>query len=341
MWSHPTISQSEPTSCGRNTLSRLWHWLRAAIVVGMLVGLVVIAKPARLWQTIVSAQYVWVLAAAPVVCAAVCCDALKLYWLARPVGFRGGFWPVFQTTLVVNFVSLFLPGTIGGGLVAWQRLSRPDNLRAQMFTALGLNTVLKLVVIGGAGGLALALDAQSVGAYHVWTGPLLAVAALPLAFYLLMVCSPLATWLKRSHAVMTRRFLPLKVHDAIRKVLESIESYRGAGASALMALAFGLGRLLVSVWAAIFCLRAVGAPPLGYVRLLWICCAVEVSGMVPLTLSGWGLPQVTGVALVALYGVSAGQAVASGVLSLAAQLPICLAGAGILLSETVLRKRPA
>ena len=340
MSSDPTVSSSTPTGRGRNILLRLWHWLRVAIVLGMLAGLVVIAKPSRLWQTIASAQPVWVLAVAPILCATMC-DSFKLYCLARPVGFKGGWWSVVQTNLVVNFVSQFMPGTIGGGAVAWWRLSHADNLRAQMFTALGLNTVLKLVVIGGAGGLALALDAQTVGPYHVWTAPLLAVSVLPLGLYLLMVFTPLATWLKRSHAVMTGHFLPLKVHDAIRKVLESVESYRGAWPSALMALALGLARLLVGVWVPVFCLRAVGAPSLGYVRLLWMSCTVEVAGMIPLTLSGWGLPQVTGVALLAMYGVTTGQAVAAVILSVAAQLPVYLAGAGILLSEAVLRKRTA
>jgi hypothetical protein len=56
-------------------------------------------------------------------------------------------------------------------------------------------------------------------------------------------------------------------------------------------------------------------------------------------MSGWGLPQVTGVALVALYGVSAGQALASGILSLAAHLPVYLAGAAVLLAEAHRRKR--
>jgi hypothetical protein len=168
---------------------------------------------------------------------------------------------------------------------------------------------------------------------------LLAVAALPLGLYLLMICTPLPTWLKQSHALMAGRLLPLRVHDAIRKILESVESYRGAWPSALMALAFALARLLVFVWVPIFCLRAVGAPPVGYARLLWISCAMEVSGMIPLTLSGWGLPQVTGVALLGLSGVSTGQAVALGVLSPAAQLPVYLGGAGVLLAEAVVRKR--
>ena len=337
----PAVPQSAPAGDGRGTLLRIWRWLRVAIVLGMLAGLVVIAKPGQLWHTIISARYVWIWAVAPALCATFC-DGFKLYCLVRPLGFRGGWWSVLQTNLVVNSVSQFLPGTIGGGAVAWWRLSRADNLRAQMFAALGMNTVVKLAVIGGAGGLALALDAQSAGAYRVWTAPLLVVAALPLGLYLLVICTPLPTWLKRSQALMAGRFLPLRVHDAIRKILESVESYRGAWPMALLALAFGVARMLVFVWVPIFCLRAVGAPPVGYVRLLWITCAIEVSGMIPLTLSGWGLPQVTAVALLALSGVTEAQAVSAlGVLSPAAQLPVYLAGAGVLLAEAVHRKRPS
>jgi len=333
------VSQSSATETRHNLLSHLLRWLRVALVLGMLIGLVVIAKPGRLWQTLVQAQYAWVLAAAPICCAATCFDALKLYHLVRPLGFRGGFVEVLRTNLVVNFVSLFLPGTIGGGAVAWWRLSRADNLRAQMFTAVGLNAVLKLVAVACAGGLALALDAQSVGAYRIWIAPLLAVSMAPLALYLLLLRTPLAAWLRRMHAATIARFLPRKAGDAIRKILESLESYRDAWRQALAALAFGLARLLISVVASIFCLYAVGAPSLGYVRLLWMTCAVELAGMIPLTLSGFGLPQVTGVALLALAGVSTQQAVAAGIVSLAAQLPVYLTGGGLMLAEAVARKR--
>lgn len=224
--------------------------------------------------------------------------------------------------------------------MAWWRLSRLDNLRAQMFTALGLNTVLKVVVLGGAGAAALALDAQSAADYRAWIAPLFIMAAIPLLFYLLMLLTPLAAGLKGLHERFLARVLPRRLHDALRKILESVECYQSARAEALAALGFGAARLLISVPASLLILHAVGAPPLGYMRMLWILCAVEVAGMLPLTLSGWGLPQVTGVGLLALSGVTADKALAAGVLALAATLPLYLSATFILVAEAAPSRRP-
>jgi len=57
--------------------------------------------------------------------------------------------------------------------------------------------------------------------------------------------------------------------------------------------------------------------------------------MLPLTLSGLGLPQVTYVGLLAAVGIAASQAVASHVLMWVAWLPMYLVGAGILLRESL------
>ena len=57
--------------------------------------------------------------------------------------------------------------------------------------------------------------------------------------------------------------------------------------------------------------------------------------MIPLTLSGWGLPQVAYVSLYALSGVSAGQALASHIVSWVAILPVYAVGASILLAEAL------
>ena len=181
------------------TWQRVGGWLRLLLVLAMIAGLVVIARPSRLWSALAGAEYLWVLAAVPVAVCAILLDALKLYWLVRPVGFSGGWWSVARTTLVVNFVSLFLPGTVGGGAVAWYRLARPDKLHAQMFVALSLNAALKVVAICGVGALALALDVQAAQEHRAWIVPLLIVAALPTLARLLMITTGLAGALKRFH----------------------------------------------------------------------------------------------------------------------------------------------
>ena len=315
---------------------RLWRWARILVALGLVAGVVAVARPGDLWRTLRDASYGWVALAVPLVMASVFLDSLRLLFLMNPHGFSAGLKSVVHTNLVVNCVSVFLPGTVGGGAVAWYRLSRPDKLRAQTFAALALNTVLKLVVVSGLGALALAFDATARGAYREWIAPLAVLAAVPFAALALMLWTPATPWVKAMHQGVFSRFLPRFAREAILKILESFETYRASKRSVLGALLVGFGSRLILNLAAFYCLVAVGGGA-GYVTLLWIMCATEAAAMMPFTLSGWGMPQVAYVGLLSLAGVAADVALASHVAMWVAMLPVYLAGAGILMREA---KRP-
>lgn len=312
--------------------SRLWRWSRILVALVLVAGVVVVARPGDLWRTLRGASYGWVALAVPLVVVSVFLDAFRLHCLMTPHGFSAGLRSVLRTNLVVNCVSVFLPGTVGGGAVAWYRLSRPDNLRAQTFAALALNTVLKLVVVSGLGAVALAFDATARGAYQEWIAPLALLAAAPFGALALMLWTPATPWVKAMHQGFFSRFLPRFARDAILKILESFETYRGSKRSVLGALLVGFGSRLILNLAAYYCLVAVGGGA-GYARLLWIMCATEAAAMMPFTLSGWGMPQVAYVGLLGLTGVAPDVALASHVAMWVAMLPVYLAGAGILLRE--------
>ena len=311
---------------------RVWRWTRVALALGMVGWVVVAARPARLWETLRDARFLWVLAAAPCALGAALLDAARLYWLMRPHGYRGGLWGVVKTNFVVNFASLFLPGTVGGGAVAWYRLSRPDRLRAQAFAALTLNAVLKIVVVCGLGAAALGLDPKLGGAYRGLTGLLLGGALAPVAGIALLLWTGLAGWMGRTHHRLFARFLPERLNLAVDNVVESFETYRGSRGEVVWAVAAGfVSRLLANV-GFLFCLYAVSAP-FSYVRLVWIMCATEASSMLPLTLSGFGLCQVTYVELMYVFGVGRARALASHIVGWVALLPVYAAGAAIMLRE--------
>lgn len=317
---------------------RVWWWVRLVAVLGMVVGLVVWAKPARLTESLASAHMGWVAAAMPLAVAAVGLDALRLFLLMTPVGFREGLWSVVRTSYVVNFVSLFLPGTIGGGAVAWYRLSSGDNLRAQSFVALALNSFMKLLAVCALGAAGLAFDAQASGEYRAWVLPLVIAAALLVAAFPVMLWTRLATRLKELHVAWLGGVMPERVHAAARKMLESLEAYPAAKGRVLTALAVGFVRCALGGVTVLFCLYAVGVE-VPYARALWIICVVEASGMLPITMAGIGLPQVAYVGLLALSGVAAAQGLASHVVGWVALVPVHLLGAGIMLRESLAARR--
>lgn len=334
MRGNPVTRRKSATDPPPESVARCaWRWTRTALVIGMLVVLVVLAKPRRLAETLLSANGWWVLSATPWAFAAVFLDSLRLHLLMRPQGYRRGWWAVVRTNLVVNFVSLFLPGTIGGGAVAWYRLARPDGLHAQTFTALTLNILLKFIAVCAAGAAALALGAGGSARYHTLIAPLTACALAPLgALYLLLLTGApgrINDWIGK------RQRIPRKFRESLGKVLESVEVYRPASRHIAAALSASVARILVSAPAALFCLYAFGVENIGYVRLLWIMCAVEAAGMMPFTLSGWGLTQVTFVGLLAASGVPPDVALAANLAGWAALLPMLLTGAGVMLWENL------
>jgi uncharacterized membrane protein YbhN (UPF0104 family) len=301
----------------------------------MIAGLVAIAKPSRLASALAGAKYLWALAAVPVAVCTILLDALKLYWLVRPVGFSGGWWSVAKTTLVVNFVSLYPMGAVSGGAVSWYRLARPDKLHAQMFVALSLNMALKIVAICGVGAAALALDVGAAPEHRGWIAPLLIVAALPTLILLLMVSTGLTAWLRRFHMGSLPGLMPHRLHDALRKILESLETYRSHGPSLLAALSANAVRVLVGCLCALFCLIAVGVNDISYVRVLWIMCAVEVTGIVPISIFGLGLPQVAFVGLLAAFKIPESRSLAANLVSWIPWLLIYLCGAVLMLHESL------
>jgi uncharacterized membrane protein YbhN (UPF0104 family) len=330
----PATDRAADAPAPPGTWARAWRWTRIALALALLAGLVWVARPEQLWRQLCAARYLWTLAALPFAFAGTMADAVRLYWLMRPVGWRGGFGSVAKTNLVVNAVSIFLPGTIGGGAVAWFRLSAPDGLRAQTAVALSLNAVLKFTAVCGVSAAALALDAGAAGESRGWVAPLALMAALPLAALMAMLYTPLATRLREFHSARLARRMPARLHEVGRKLLESFERYRAAPGATLAALGAGVCRLALVNVASLFCVWAVGID-MPYLRVLWITGAMEVAGMMPFTLAGWGLPQVTYVGLMGLCGVAADQALASHVLSWVACMPIYLAGAGALMAESV------
>ena len=326
-------SSAPPESAERRSRAAVvWRWVRVALAVGLVVWLVIVARPGRLWDTLKATRLLWVLAAAPCAMVATLLDAGRLYLLMRPHGYRGGLWGVVKTNFVVNFTSLFLPGTVGGGAVAWYRLSRPDALRAQTFAALTLNTALKVSVICVLGALALAIDPELGGAYGGLTGVLLLGAIAPLAGIALMLWTRAPRWVGAVYHRLFSGLAPERLTRAVDNTVESFERYRDARWSVLGATAVGFASRLIANVGFLFCLFAVSVS-FSYVRLLWIMCATEAASMIPLTLSGFGLCQVTYVELMNAFGVDRAKALASHIVSWAALAPVYAAGALILLLE--------
>lgn len=321
--------------CGNERKGRSWWaWLRIALVCAMVVALVVFADPVRLWRVLAGAKYLWVLAAIPFVFAGAVFDSLRLYLLMLPHGYRSRWLSVLRTNLVVNFASALLPvGAVGGGVVAWFRLSKPQGLKAQTFAALSVNMLLKLIVVSSLAAAGAALDVHSACVHPSLVGLLMAGAAIPIACLALLLWTNLTALLLRFNRHWLSRILPERIVRAGDRALESFQTYKVNKGILFVAMGAGFCRKLVGMGCPILVLYAVGIHDISFVRLLWIMCAVEVAGMLPLGIAGLGLPQMSYVGLLALFQVGADKALASNLLAYIPLVSLYLCGAAILFSE--------
>ena len=317
----------------RKRLARgIWRVLQSLIVLGLVAFILYEARPGRLWSALTEAKPVWVLLAVAPIFLCVVLDSVRLYLLMRPHGFDSGFGFILRTNLVVNFTSVFLPGTIGGGAISWYRLSRPQGLRAQSFAAL-----IALCVVGA---LAMAADFRGASGHDALEILLIVAGAAPLISLIVFLNTNILDTVSRFHDTGLARRLPEWLTSKSRKVLESLETYRRHQKLLGIALLAGIIRRAVGPLSPFFCLLAVDAAP-EYLRIVWIMCAVEAVGMLPFSLSGFGLPQVTFVKLLEPFGIPVATALAANLLSMVALLALHLSGAAVLLLEPRLKSREA
>ncbi len=318
---------------------RVWRVARVLLVLGIVAALVLYADPAELWRALKSANYLLVLAGLPIMLAAMVCDSLKVFLLMRPHGYRSGWAYVFRTVLIVNFASAFLPGTVGGGVITWYRLARPEGQRAQAFTAVSMNTAIKLIVILSLGACGAAIYSRSAEVDPLLVWVLAAGAALPLFGLALMLWTPLPIRVREWFSARLETRLPGRVGAGLRKILESLETYQRARPAVLGAFVMGCARRLIEVGAILLYVRAVGVEEIGYLPLLWIACIAEAVGMLPLSPSGFGLAQAGFVGMLVAVGVGPDKALAANLVSYVVLLIIYMTGGLLLMQEWALDRR--
>lgn len=231
------------------------------------------------------------------------------------------FGRIFITNMRVKFYSLFLPGYLGGGLLRWYYLSKDNKLRAQVAAALGFNRMMEFSVLCAVGAVCWALYGDSRLAPFA---PLVAIAAvIPVFLFAALWNTALLGMVGR---LLEIRFWPSWAASRIRKVIASMQTYPHAdfgrlGLIALVCLARH-GLVLLSLYSLVLALDIeVSILMLAIVRL-----CLDVLLMLPVSLSGLGVREVSYVFLLGLVAVPAEAAVALGLAMYAKGLLFALLG---------------
>ncbi len=234
-------------------------------------------------------------------------------------------YDLVRINFVIRFYSLFLPR---GGAVAmrWHRYKKSGSGG----DALALVVFEKLVLVlsyAGAAVVCLALDFDRLqaGGWQMavgLAGLTLAITAAMFPFFS-RACS---NWMQRLFG-KERKYVPKSLSSGVTKLLAAVAAYQDLSRQAVLRI-IGMSMLSYALFVAGAYVVALGMDvPIDLLSLAWMRSAVFLLTLIPVTVGGLGVRELSFVGFMALYGVPKSQALGFSLVLFAIQTGIGLLGA--------------
>jgi uncharacterized protein (TIRG00374 family) len=266
--------------------------------------------------------------------------AVQMEPLTRNQGIKHGIWAILEINLAVKFYLQFTPSTLIASGIRWYRLAQPDGKMVEALVALAffraLETFLTLAM-----GLAFFLLAGQRATLEV-----------SVTWVVLILIGIIITWvlvtrysLRFYHWFESRNsgFLGKKPWKAltsrVEKFLIAVSAYAKMPAfDLLLSITAGVLSALVGMVSGIYLARAVGID-LDFLNMGWIQAVLLIATQLPFTVAGGlGVREVTLVAILSTFGISADLALAFSFLLFFRGVVVSILG-GILEGIEILRTR--
>ncbi len=246
-------------------------------------------------------------------------STLRWRQVLTALGLRARVRTLFSAYLAGQFVSNFLPSTIGGDVLRVTRATRATGSSHGTFASVVLERltgwlVLPLITIGA---FVVNPGLRELGAASR-TAFALAVGTLGLLVVVLLVGANPRLGRRLADKEGWRRFV-----GAVHLGIERFRQHPAAAASVLLV---GFAYQLMVVLAAFLAARALGLP-IGLTAVLAFMPAVAIAQVLPISLGGLGIREGAFVLFLAPLGVTISQAVALGLLVYGLNLAVSLLGA--------------
>ena len=217
-------------------------------------------------------------------------------------------YEIFRIQMIATFYTLFLPGNIVAGGVSWYKLSQPDR---KFIEAGALLIFFRLIQISSliCGGLIVAL----------WD-PQLSSPAFR-TFVIIGLLSIIIMWILFFSNQLTRIFnlivknlkgnssFLMSLFDKVDRLINTILNFRSLGFNQLI-LVFGLSlfaQLLVILY--FFSLAKAVEIELSIFVIGWISSLIAFVQMIPISIAGLGVREISYAVLLSDYGISIEQAI--------------------------------
>ncbi len=268
--------------------------------------------------TSASTATAWLVAAALLLALALAMSALRWWEAANTLGLWVSKRRVLWATLAGQFVSNFLPSTIGGDVLRVNRLGRAVGDRHGAFASVIIERLTGWTVLPTLMAIGLVLMPSQLGRVE---GVALAVIGAGVAAVLGVIL-----FLAEHPKGLGRITRGTVVRDALGAVHDGLVAYRKNFAAALALFSLGLVFALLQV-AAVACVGAAFGVRLSPFVWLAVVPAVLAAQVLPVTIGGLGVREAALVFFLGPHGVAEGEALVIGLLLYGLTLLVSLAGA--------------
>ncbi len=285
----------------RSMKKRVAFFLKLAISLCIITWIFTWIPLAGVWEALRTAKpWAW---GGALICwgARLFLTARRTRLLTRHQGMSLRTMDIFRISAVTSFYKLALPGGVGGGLIRWYKMARPDGKPIEAFNVMMYDRVINALVTILLGAVFLFADRSVTTHPYVWTA--LAVLGIALVIhagmYLVAFNGHLAGWVTRRIAP----FLPMRMRDSVHRLASCADHFHQLDhVLRIKVWSYAItGRMLNLLMYYLFAVAL--SLPLGFATVAWVRTVVHLIVMIPITISGLGLREGAMLLFLSPYGI--------------------------------------
>jgi uncharacterized membrane protein YbhN (UPF0104 family) len=242
---------------------------------------------------------------------AILLTSVQMKPLLENQGINRSILQINNINLAVKFYLLLMPTSLVAGGYRWYRFAQPEGKVTESFVALAFFRIFRTFLVLTIGLGFLLISVQQNYTFRVGWIALLVLGIIVIWVVITRYSIPIYTWF-RKHAgfILDQSFLQSFLR-IVEKFLSSASSYADMPMPALLlSMAAGILTILVEIASGVYLARAIGID-LGFLELGWTLSIMSLATQFTLSImDGLGVREVTLVAVLSLFNISAEQALA-------------------------------
>ncbi|MFM8321421.1 MAG: lysylphosphatidylglycerol synthase transmembrane domain-containing protein [Chloroflexota bacterium] len=318
---------------------RIRSTIKILILIALFAGLFWIIPLQEVVQAILTADPLYLLLGLAAGTLSTVLTAFEMEPLTRQAGIQHRVGTILNINLAVKFYTQFMPTSLVASGLRWYRLAQPGGKTAEALAALAFFRMLETFLTFALGlGFWLASSQDNTQVGMAW---LLGLIGLTVAGWLVItrLSLPLYRIFKARLGERQEHRLLKPLLRRMDKFLSAVSAYASIPAGDLLAAVFwGTVSSMASIVSGLWFAQAVGIQ-ITFLELGWIQAVVLLATQLPFAVAGGlGIREVTLVAAMGAYGVSAEQALALSFLMFVRGILIALLG-GVTEAVDAIRQR--